>query len=210
MKRNFHLIILLLISFAGFSQPYNKNALGYTISGSDKVARKDYSGAVEDFSMAIKLDPNFKQAYENRGVAKFYLQDYNGAIQDYNRAIEIDPEEYSSFGRRGWAKFHLQDYTGAIEDLNRAVQGSKDKFRYLNFRGQAKIRLQDLEGAITDFSSVISALSSDREQKSKAQYWRGMIKISLGQIDSGCQDLKKAVKSGNEDAGKAVYIYCSY
>ena len=206
----FSYMIILLISAAGYSQTYNKNALGYSISGSDKVARKDYSGAVEDFSMAIKLDPTFKQAYENRGVAKFYLQDYNGAILDYTRAIEIDPDEYSSFGRRGWAKFYLQDYSGAIEDLNRAVQGSKDKFRYLNFRGQAKVRLQDLEGAITDFSSVISALSSDREQKSKAQYWRGMIKISLGQIESGCQDLKKAVKSGNEDAGKAVYIYCSY
>ena len=175
-----------------------------------RLPEKTIPELLKDFSMAIKLDPTFKQAYENRGVAKFYLQDYNGAILDYTRAIEIDPDEYSSFGRRGWAKFYLQDYSGAIEDLNRAVKGSKDKFRYLNFRGQAKVRLQDLEGAITDFSSVISALSADREQKSKAQYWRGMIKISLGQIESGCQDLKKAVKSGYEDAGKAVYIYCSY
>ena len=88
----FSCMIILLISAAGYSQTYNKNALGYSISGSDKVARKDYSGAVEDFSMAIKLDPTFKQAYENRGVAKFYLQDYNGAILNYTRAIEIDPD----------------------------------------------------------------------------------------------------------------------
>ena len=210
MKRYLYVIILLLISVDGKSQSYNINAIGYSLSGSDKVARKDYRRAIEDFSMAIKLDSGFKQAYENRGVAKFYLKDYNGAIQDYTRAIEMDPYEYSTFGRRGWAKFYLQDYVGAIADLNRAVQGSRDKYRYYNFRGQAKVRIQDFEGALADFSTVIKSLAADREQKTKALYWRGMIKISLGQNESGCQDLKKAVKSGYEDAGKAVYIYCSY
>ena len=209
MKSNFYLIVLLLISFAGNSQSYNKNAMGYAISGNDKIARKDYTRAIEDFSRAIKLDSGFKQAYENRGVAKFYLQDYNGAIQDYTKAIEIDPDDYSTYGRRGWAKFYLEDYTGAIEDLDRAVVGSKDKYRYFNFRGQAKVRLQDLDGAIADFSTVIGSLSADREQKSKALYWRGMIKIMVGQKDSGCLDLRKAGKSGFQDAGKAIYIYCS-
>jgi tetratricopeptide (TPR) repeat protein len=202
-------LILFLISFTGFSQPYYNNAMGFAISGNEKIARKDYKGAIEDLSRAIKIDPSFKQAYENRGVAKFFIQDYNGAIQDYTKAIEIDPDEYSTFGRRGWAKFYLEDYKGAIEDLDRAVQGSSDKYRYLNFRGQAKVRLQDFGGAIADFSAVIGSLSADREQKSKALYWRGMIKISLGQKESGCQDLKKAGKSGYAEAGNPIYIYCS-
>jgi tetratricopeptide (TPR) repeat protein len=208
MKRNIFLMVMLL-SIKGYSQTFDKSAIGYSLSGNDKVARKDYRGAIEDFSRAIKVDSGFKQAYENRGVAKFYLQDYHGAIQDYTRAIEMDPDEYSTFGRRGWAKFYLQDYMGAISDLNRAVEGSRDKYRYFNFRGQAKVRIQDFEGAIADFSTVISAWSADREQKSKALYWRGMIKISLGQKESGCLDLKKAGKSGSEEAGKAINIYCS-
>jgi tetratricopeptide (TPR) repeat protein len=209
MRSNFYLILFFLTSLAGTGQPYNKNALGYALSGNDKIAKKDYAGAIEDYSRAIKLDSGFKQAYENRGVAKFYIQDFKGAIADYTRAIEIDPDEYSSFGRRGWAKFYLQDYTGAISDLDRAVQGSTDKYRYLNFRGQAKVRLQEYESALADFSAVIEAWAADREQKSKAFYWRGMLKIILGLKESGCQDLKKAARSGSEEAGMAIYTYCN-
>jgi serine/threonine-protein kinase len=209
MKSYFYFIALLFISVAGYSQSYNKNAIGYSISGSDRVARKDYRGAIGDFSMAIKLDSGFKQAYVNRGVAKFYLQDYHGAIEDYTRAIELDPDEYNSYGRRGWAKFYLHDYTGAIEDLNRAVQGSKDKYRYYNFRGQAKFKLRDFEGAIADFSSVIGSSSAGKEQKTKALYWRGTTRIITGQKESGCLDLKKAEKSGFPDAEKAIELYCN-
>ena len=114
-----------MITFEGYSQSYNKNARDYSISGSDKIARKEYAGAIVDFSGAIKLDSGFKQAYENRGVAKFYLQDYNGAIQDYTRAIEMDPDEYSTFGRRGWAKFYLQDYMGAIAGSEQSCTGQQ-------------------------------------------------------------------------------------
>jgi tetratricopeptide (TPR) repeat protein len=202
-------VILFLVSFAGYSQTYNKYAKEYSIDGSNKVSRKDYAGAVEDLTKAIMLDSAFKQAYENRGVAKFYLQDYKGSIDDYTKALEIDPNDYTTFGRRGWAKFYLHDYTGAITDLDKAVSGSKDKFRYCNFRGQAKFKLKDYDGAITDFSSVISSWSSDKEQKNKALYWRGVSKIITGQKESGCLDLKKAGKSGFPDAEAAMKLYCN-
>lgn len=209
MKRNFYLVVLLLISFEGYSQTFNKKAKEYFDNGCKKVSGKNYTGAVEDFSMTLKLDSGFKQAYENRGVAKFYLQDYSGAIEDYTKALEMDPNEYTTYGRRGWAKFYLHDYKGAIDDLDKAVQGSKDKYRYCNFRGEAKLRLRDYEGAIADFNLVIGSWASGKDQKSKAFYWRGMIKISLGQKESGCLDLRKAGKSGFPDAEKAIELYCN-
>jgi tetratricopeptide (TPR) repeat protein len=209
MKRNFYLVVLLLVSFAGHSQTFNKKAKEYYDNGCNKVSSKNYTGAVEDFSMAIKLDSGFKQAYENRGVAKFYLQDISGAIEDYTKVLEMDPNEYTTYGRRGWAKFYLRDYKGAIEDLDRAVQGSNDKYRYCNFRGEAKFKLRDYEGAIADFTSVITSWSSEKDQKSKAFYWRGTIKIIMGQKESGCFDLRKAEKSGFSDAEKAIELYCN-
>lgn len=209
MRRNVFLISVFLISFAGYSQTYNKNAKEFSIKGNDKISRKEYSGAIEDFSNAIKYDPGFKQAYENRGVARFYLQDFSGAIEDYTIALELDPNEYTTYGRRGWAKFYLNDYKGAVDDLDKAVQGSSDKYRYYNFRGEAKFRLKDFEGAIADFNIVIGSRAVGKEQKSKALFWRGMINISLGQKDIGCPDLKKAAKSGYPMAGEAVKINCN-
>ena len=43
---------------------------------------ENYNLAIRDFTEAIRLDSGFVQAYENRGVAKYYLNDYSGAIDN--------------------------------------------------------------------------------------------------------------------------------
>jgi tetratricopeptide (TPR) repeat protein len=209
MKRNYYLIVLFLLSFAGYGQTYNKDAREYFKNGNDKISGKNYPGAIEDFTKAINSDPGFKQAYENRGVARFYLQDYTGAIEDYSKAIKMDPNEYTTYGRRGWAKFYIHDFKGAIGDLDKAVEGSSDKYRYYNFRGEAKFKLKDYEGAISDFTKVIKSWSAGKEQKNKALYWRGTIRIITGDKESGCNDLRKAYRSGFPEAEMAIEQYCN-
>jgi tetratricopeptide (TPR) repeat protein len=208
MKRVIYLMLLLSISAAGFSQTISGKARNLFASGTDKVEAKNYSGAIEDLTMAITLDPGFKQAYENRGVARFYLNDLEGAIADYTKALEIDPDDCTTHGRRGWAKFYKHDYKGAIEDLNIAVTGSKDKYRYFNFRGESLFRLRDFDGAIADFNTVIGSSSAGKDQKGKAFYWRGMIELTAGNKETGCADLEKARKFSYPMAEGAIKEYC--
>ena len=49
-----------------------------------KAIYKTIYGAIADYTKAIKLNPNYADAYYNRGVAKSNLQDYDGAIADFN------------------------------------------------------------------------------------------------------------------------------
>jgi tetratricopeptide (TPR) repeat protein len=208
MKRLFYLISVLLISFAGYGQTDDQMAKEYFNKGCEKVSSKNYNDAIADFTEAIKRAPGFKQAYENRGVAKYYLQDLMGANDDFTKALEIDPNDYNTYGRRGWAKFHLHDYKGAITDFSKAIKGGRDTDRYYNIRGEAKYQIQDYNGAISDFNKVIKSWSSEINLKSTAFYFRGLSEIDLGQKDSGCLDLNKAVKSGNTMASEAIKKYC--
>jgi tetratricopeptide (TPR) repeat protein len=204
----FFIIVVLLMSFAGYSQTKDKQAKEYYDNGCDKVFKKNYTGAITDFSEAIKRDSGFIQAYENRGVAKFYLKDNMGAIVDYTKALGINPNDYNTLGRRGWAKFNLQEYKEAIADFTKAIEGGRNDTRYYNIRGQAKYYLQDYKGAIVDFNRVIKSWSGEKYQKSKAFYWRGLAEIDLGQKDSGCLDLSKAANLGYSEANEAIQKYC--
>ncbi|MCU4139364.1 MAG: hypothetical protein MW690_001296 [Methanophagales archaeon] len=51
----------------------------------------EYEQAIEDFSKAIELNPNYAGAYYNRGIAYAKLNQHERAIEDYNKAIELNP-----------------------------------------------------------------------------------------------------------------------
>jgi len=209
MGKILYLISLLSACAGVVAQTASKEALEYFNSGTNKVSRKDYYGAVADFSEAVKLDSAFLQAYENRGVAKYYLKNYKGAVSDYNKALEINPDDYNTFGRRGYAKFSLQDCMGAIDDFTKAIEGNRDDPRYYVARGRAKHQIQDYQGAIDDFNWVIKYWASGKYEKSRALYWRALVKIDLGQKESACTDLERSVKLGYAMANEIKeMIFC--
>ena len=55
-----------------------------------KKELKDFEGAIEDYSKVTEIDPNYKWAYQQRGIAKSELNDHIGVIEDLSKVIEID------------------------------------------------------------------------------------------------------------------------
>ena len=56
------------------------------------VALENYERAIDDFTTAIKLDPNDVESYYNRAFAYREIEDYESALKDFNKTIEIDSE----------------------------------------------------------------------------------------------------------------------
>jgi tetratricopeptide (TPR) repeat protein len=78
--------------------------------------------AIAQFTQAIKLDPNYTDAYNNRGNAYYDLDDYDKAIADYAQAIKIDPGDADAYNNRGIAYHNLGDYDKAIADYAQAIK----------------------------------------------------------------------------------------
>jgi uncharacterized caspase-like protein len=68
-----------------------QDAKSYFDRGETFRSRGDYLTAIEDFTQAIRLDPNMAAAYYNRGNAYYRKGDYDRAIADYEAALRIEP-----------------------------------------------------------------------------------------------------------------------
>ena len=50
---------------------------------------KDYKEAIEDFSFAIQINPDYADAYLGRGTSKLELKDTGGACADWQKAMTL-------------------------------------------------------------------------------------------------------------------------
>ncbi|MGB3262319.1 MAG: tetratricopeptide repeat protein [Microcoleus sp.] len=91
-------------------------------SASTKSEAGDLEGAIADYTAAIRLNPNYAQAYNKRGIIHGRnLKDYPAAKADFDRAIEIDPNYGDAYYNRARVREFLKDKEGAIGDYQKAA-----------------------------------------------------------------------------------------
>jgi tetratricopeptide (TPR) repeat protein len=97
------------------------NKQTYYLRGGLKNQLKDYYGAIEDYTSAIKIDPNFADAYLKRGILLQLIKDFKEAMKDYSQAIEITPDNPKGYYFRGQIRQVLKDFKGAIVDYTQVI-----------------------------------------------------------------------------------------
>ena len=68
---------------------YSDNALDYNNRGLTRFFLGDYQGAIDDYTQAVKLSPNFAIAYTRRGSIYLMQEKKQEAIDDYQKAASL-------------------------------------------------------------------------------------------------------------------------
>ncbi len=91
--------------------------LGYCYSLRCYEEKKDCESSVQEFTIAIHIDPSYRHSYFNRAVARTYLDDWEGALQDLNKQIATDSTKAMYFSRRAEVLYLLGRYEEACADI---------------------------------------------------------------------------------------------
>jgi tetratricopeptide (TPR) repeat protein len=93
---------------------------------------------IQEFNVAIGLDPTYAAADGNRGVADMTQRKYNKALEDLRNAVQIDPKDRNALYNLAALLTLRQEFDLAIEALDRALKNGFDDY-------DALLRDADLE-----------------------------------------------------------------
>ena len=123
----------------------------------------DPQKAIEWLNEAIRLNPDYADAYNYRGGVYSQLGQYDRAIQDNNEAIRLTPNYFWGFYFRGDVYVRLKQYQRAIEDYNEVIRLNPSLASVYSNRGAAYLELKQYQRAIEDFSEHIRLKPKDAE-----------------------------------------------
>ena len=161
--------------------------------GNKYFLTKEYDKAIEAYTSAIALNPNYDRAYNGLGAAYTKKGQYDRAIEDYNKAILINPNYANAYYNRGLAYYNKGQYDRAIEDYNKAIAINPNYANAYNNRGLAYDKKGQHDRAIENYNKVIAINPNHAD----AYYNRGVTYlVKLGNKEKGCSDLRKACELG--------------
>lgn len=154
---------------------------------------------VEYYSKAIQLDPNYKSAYYNRGIAYYDKKQYYKSIADYTSALNLDPNYSSAWYNRSLCYYNLAQYEKALYDCNKALT-LRTVFAnaYLN-RANIYYMLNRYSEAVSDYTTSIR---QNPNSTSSAYLYRGKSRKKLKLYTAAVKDYTTVIakEPNNVDA----------
>nr|WP_277882679.1 tetratricopeptide repeat protein [Oscillatoria sp. FACHB-1406] len=159
------------------------NAYDFYVRGAKKILEKNYRGAIAQYDRAIRLNPNFVEAYLKRAEVRHKLGDDRGALEDCRLALAIDPNYSDAYYYQGRARYRLGYTQSAIEAYNQAIAIEPDDGQAYYHRGVAHHDLNEMAMAVKDWQTAIAMfqaqgdgsgykLARDSLRRLKKQRWR--------------------------------------
>ena len=148
-------------------------AADFYLQGGDKLKRKDYAGAIADFSQAIELDPEYVEAYYGRSLGHYRQRDSFKAIEDLTQAIKLNPEYTQAYVQRGVVKANSRDTSGSLSDYRQALVLSPLDATILYRQALSELQLWRYQGAMFALDRAIAF----NPRLAEAKVMKGVVQV---------------------------------
>ena len=152
---------------------------------------KNWDGAIQDYSEAIRLNPIDAEYYNARGRTLFELEKLQEAIQDFSKAIQIDPEIEMTYLNRGICYSLEKEFDKALKDfLEYEKRNTNDPMLYFE-RANIKVEREDIYGAIQDFDQFLRLKPNDPD----VMYRKALLLFESSEYDRALEICDKILLS---------------
>ncbi|MCF8225271.1 MAG: tetratricopeptide repeat protein [Bacteroidales bacterium] len=150
------ILTFFLVSMFSFGLIFGQSARRYFKTGEDFYEVKKYKDAIEQFSKAVELDPDYDDAYLLRAASYEYLDQYEKAAQDYERALVFNEKDEEIHYMAGNAYYMSGQYGAALSKLNDALVRKSKYPEALQVRIKVFLALKRYDAALADCKAALN------------------------------------------------------
>lgn len=168
-----------------------KPALDLYNQGVDKGKQGDSKAAIELLEQAIKVYPDFPDAYNEMGAQYLKLRDLDKADTAFQAALKIDKTSYGATANHGMTLFYLKRFSEAVPVLREAIKMKSDQPGPHYFLGQSLAYLGTFDEADAELTSAVGIAPL---QTVEAYRLLAIIHSYKGKKKEAADDLEKYLK----------------
>lgn len=191
------LLLVFLILNAGINAVWAQNTQGGKKQAEDAMGLgehllfiRDYDGAINAFSRAIKITGGTAPYYVRRANCFLLMGEREKAQQDLDKAIALNPKECDAYFLRGELYCDKDQYDLAISDLNKAIQLNPKRIGCYSTRGTIYAAAKQYDKAIADWSKQIEVSPHPSAYRARARLYH-----IIGKNELALADYASAVKT---------------
>lgn len=211
MKFFLFALCLSLVSCHEVIRPQDK-AIEYNNRGLEALGQRDYESAIEQFSNAIEVSPEFAGAWSNLGIAYFYRGDREKALKALEESVRIDYKLPEARNNLGVVLKELGETERAKAEFRMAIKLNKDYAEPYFHLGL----MAGEEGKWGEARKLLEhALDIEPEFKEAGKNL-GIVYLKLGLIDKAVRRLKITLEGEQDDGdlfdalGYALFLKGEY
>ncbi|CEJ44475.1 TPR repeat-containing protein [Umezakia ovalisporum] len=150
-----------------------------------------------DYTQAIKLNPNYADAYYNRGIFYYSQGEWDLAVADFTQAIKLNPNYAGAYFCRGVVYGNQEEWDLALADFTQAIKLNPNDALAYNNRGIVYGEQGEWDLALADYTQAIKLNPNDAD----AYHNRGVVYGDQEEWDLAVADYTQAIKLNPNDAG---------
>ena len=192
------LMSLMLIACGGAGEPQASvpdpsstlSAADHSRLGTEYSEQGDFGKALDEFEMAIELDPDDPEFHRNLGTLYLRQRMFEEAVTSYEKAIELNPGFGEAHGDLAGAYFSAGRIPEAIAAAEKGIELNPEYAMSYNNLAVTYGSLGDTEQAITLLEQAIQL----NPYNDNAHYNLGYFYEILGQINEAIPRYQEAIR----------------
>jgi tetratricopeptide (TPR) repeat protein len=163
--------------------------------------KEDTEKSLMDFEIALKLKPDYLEAYKEIIFIYTSKKNWNNIIKVASEAIKNIPNDAYLYNERGTAFARKESYDNAISDYSKALEINPNFKESISSIALSYYKTGDNDKALTNINRYLEIIPGNAD----ALYIRGQIYFSKGDYEKTLSDFELVEKHYGDNCNPLLY-----